>query len=95
MDIGTTIKGIRKGMNQNQHEFAQGVGITQTTLSHIERNKHAPNGSTIKKISNYSNIPVPLILMNSVEESDIAENRRDRFNSMWPAVMDLTQKIFQ
>lgn len=95
MDIGTTIKGIRKGMNQNQEQFASGVGMTQTNLSSLELNKTSPGQSTLKKIADYSGVAVPLILLNSIEEEDVPAEKREKFNDLWGSVMDLAQKVFQ
>ncbi len=95
MDIGASIKGVRKGLNQNQEQFAAGCGMTQTNLSSLELNKTAPGPGTLKKIADHSGVPVPMILLNSVEDSDVPEAHREKFNDLWDSVVNLAQNIFQ
>ena len=94
MDIGTTIKGIRQGMDQTQVEFAEGVGMTQTNLSCLELNKSTPGSGTLKKIADYTGVAVPIILLNSIEESDVPEKNRPKFDKQWPTVMKHAMKVF-
>lgn len=61
MDLGETIKSIRKQKGLKQNEFAQLCNITQAYLSQIENNLKEPNLSTLRVISNNLGIPLPIL----------------------------------
>ena len=67
MDLGKTIKKIRKQKRQTQGEFALSCGITQTYLSQIESNLKEPNLSTLKSISESLNVPLPILFFLSLQ----------------------------
>ena len=71
MDLGITIKNIRKQKKQTQSEFAASCGITQTYLSQIESNQREPNLSTLKLISNGLNVPLPILFFLSLKASNL------------------------
>lgn len=50
MDIGSRIKKLRKTLKYNQLEFAEKIGIKQTSLSLIETGKNALTEQNIKLI---------------------------------------------
>ncbi|TCL45404.1 helix-turn-helix domain-containing protein [Harryflintia acetispora] len=50
MDIGDRIKAIRKQLQINQTDFANQIGLTQTTLSMLESGKNTLTDKNIKLI---------------------------------------------
>jgi len=95
MDIGTTIKGLRKSGGMSQAKFADAVGINQATLCLIETNKTMPHLNTLKLISDYTKIPVPLLYIWSVEPSDAPESNFDRYKELWPKIEELANYVFK
>jgi|GEM_PF-4497562 len=91
MNIGLTIKAIRKGMGQTQKEFAEGMGMTQTTISTLESDPTSPPAITLKKISEYSKVPLPCIYLWSITDEDLPEDTND----LWPSVIDLANRCFK
>lgn len=94
MNIGNSIKLIRKKRQVSQGELAASCDITQAYLSQIENNRKEPNLSTLKVISENLNVPLPLILFNSIEEEDIPENKYASFNSISDSLNDLITDIY-
>lgn len=61
MDLGQTIKSIRKQKGLKQNQFAELCEITQAYLSQIENNLKEPNLSTLKVISDKLETPLPIL----------------------------------
>lgn len=95
MDLGTTIRTIRKQRGQTQNEFATSCGITQTYLSQIENNSKEPNLSTLKEIGASLDIPLPILFFLSLNNDDIKPEKRDAFNLINPSVKSLVNEFFK
>jgi transcriptional regulator with XRE-family HTH domain len=94
MDLGATIKNLRKQRGRTQIEFALKCGITQTYLSQIECNQKEPNLSVLKSIGNEMNVPLPIIFFLSMTEDDIHPNKRAAFDIVNPSVKSLVNEFF-
>jgi XRE family transcriptional regulator, regulator of sulfur utilization len=94
MDLGTTIKNLRRQRGQTQTEFASLCGITQTYLSQIEKNKKEPNLSVLEKISSELNIPMPILFFVALDEEDIPSKKREAFMIMAPAIKAFIYELF-
>ena len=94
MDLGITIRNIRKQRGQTQSEFASICGISQTYLSQIESNQREPNLSTLKIISNELNVPLPILFFLSLDIDDIQQNKREAFEIISPSVKSLVNEFF-
>jgi len=90
MNIGATIKQLRKEKGMNQTEFGNKVDITQATLSQIENGQTAPHKTTLKRICEVLEIPQELLYMMSVEEDNIPKEKRELYN----VAKDLMFKVF-
>lgn len=95
MNIGQVIKDTRKQKGQTQNEFALSCGITQTYLSQIENNSKEPNLSTLKVISQNLDIPLPILFFMSLNEEDIAPEKRDAFAIINPSVKSFINEFFR
>lgn len=62
MKIGERFKELRIKNELNQIEFAQRVGISQSTLSEIEKGKSKPSVETVVSTSNYFNVTTDWLL---------------------------------
>jgi transcriptional regulator with XRE-family HTH domain len=94
MDLGTTIKNIRKKKGYTQDEFAPLCGISQTYLSQIEANKKEPNLSTLKSISSNLKVPLPIIFFLSMTDDDVLPNKRHAFEIVSPSVKSMLNEFF-
>lgn len=94
MNLGATIKSLRKQKGQTQEEFASRCGITQTYLSQIEGNLKEPNLSTLKSISDQMNVPLPIIFFLSMTDDDVQPNKRKAYEIVGPSVKSLVNEFF-
>lgn len=94
MDIGSVIRKARKKKGLTQNDFATWCEITQTYLSQIESNTKAPNISTLKKISENLDIPLPILFFLSMTEDDIDPAKRDAYKMLGPSVNSLINEFF-
>lgn len=94
MDLGNTIKNIRKKKGITQTEFASSCGITQTYLSQIESNLKEPNLSTLKEIGKNLKVPLPILFFLSMTEDDVQSNKRKAFEIVSPSVKSLINEFF-
>ena len=87
MNYGKTIKDFRVDrMKQRQCVFAENVGITQTYLSQIENGKKKPSTELLERISNFIDVPLPIMFWNSITEQDIAPEKIEAFRVLQPSI---------
>ena len=93
MKIGTAIKSIRNNRHLSQNELAELCGLSQTALSQIEANKKRPGEKTLQKICNGLNIPVAVLYIIGLDETDVPEKRKEIFNLLYPSIKNLALEI--
>ena len=59
MDVGARLKSIRLARQISQRELAKRAGVTNSTISMIEKNSVSPSISSLKKVLN--GIPISLV----------------------------------
>lgn len=84
MDLGNTIKKIRKNKGFTQDQFATICGISQTYLSQIENNQKEPNLSILKTIAEKLSLPLPILFFQSLTEDDVHPEKKEFFNAIGP-----------
>jgi transcriptional regulator with XRE-family HTH domain len=89
MDLGNTIKSIRKSKGIKQNSFAELCDISQTYLSQIESNQKEPNISTLKTICINLKVSLPILFFLSLDEKDIPEQKKQAFAIISPTVKTL------
>ena len=80
MEIGTAIKSLRKQKRIGQKELADLCDISVNALSQIEINASFPQKNTIRKICDAFNIPMAYLLLFSMSDEDVAEDKKTTFN---------------
>lgn len=82
MTLAQRIKNLRKELGLNQTEFAQRIGITQTSLSQIEGEKNGISYDVYKSIVNEFKVDAVWLMdgIGSMFLSDRAESRADKRN---------------
>lgn len=66
MDVGPRLKQIRKQYGLSQRELAKRAGVTNSTISMIEKSSVSPSVSSLKKV--LSGIPMSLVEFFDAEE---------------------------
>lgn len=94
MDLGQTIKSIRKQKGLKQNQFAELCKITQAYLSQIENNLKEPNLSTLKVISDKLETPLPILFFLSLDNKDVKPEKAEAFKMIAPSVKSLVNQFF-
>ncbi|MDT0603905.1 cupin domain-containing protein [Thalassotalea castellviae] len=71
MDVGARLKAVRLFNNLSQRELAKKAGVTNSTISMIEKNSVSPSISSLKKVLN--GIPISLVDFFAEEESELTQ----------------------
>ena len=71
MDVGYRLKEVRKKAGLSQRELAKRAGVTNSTISMIEKNSVSPSVSSLKKV--LSGIPMSLMEFFDSDESSHAD----------------------
>lgn len=94
MDIGNAIKSLRKRKDISQKELSNLCGISANALCSIESGGTFPSKSTITKICNALEIPESYLLLFSISEEDIPENKRILYKTLCESIKeDLIQNL--
>lgn len=94
MNIGKTIKQLRKDRGYSQIDFGNLCEMSQSALSLIENGTRMPNKTTLSRICEVLKVPEELIYFLSIDESTIAQDKKDKFKMLYPSAKDLMMKIF-
>lgn len=73
LDIGASLRTVRKMKGLSQRELAKRAGVTNSTISMIEKNSVSPSVSSLKKV--LSGIPMSLVDFFSIEASIESEQK--------------------
>lgn len=79
MDLGKAISGLRKAYGMKKKDLADKAGLSSTALYNIEHNLSFPTKETIKKICDAFGIPVAFLMVYSVTEDDVPDEKRIAF----------------
>jgi XRE family transcriptional regulator, regulator of sulfur utilization len=93
MDLGNTIKSIRKQKGIKQNSFAELCDISQTYLSQIENNQKEPNISVLKTICFNLNVSLPILFFLSLDERDIPDKKKQAYAIIGPTVKTLLNEL--
>jgi len=93
MDLGNTIKEIRKQKGIKQNALADLCNISQTYLSQIEGNQREPNISTLREIASHLGIAVPILFFLSLNEADIPQSKLGVYQVLGPTVKTLIKDL--
>lgn len=95
MNIGTTIKLVRKRKRISQQELAERCGISQTYISILESSRESnPSIHVLKKISKALDLPYPVLAFLTLEYDDISQNKQDAYKRIEPAIDALIKEFF-
>lgn len=93
MDIGNTIKELRKKKGLKQNELAEKAHITQAYLSKIESNSKEPTISSLKSIAESLDIPLPILFFRSMTIEDVDSEKREAFGILLPSIKGMVDSF--
>ena len=79
MNIGQAISEIRKKKGITQRELAKECGLSVTAIVNIEKGKCFPSKKSIESICKSMGVSVSALMVYSLTEEDVPEDRRDAF----------------
>lgn len=82
MDIGQAIRVLRQKQNMTQSELAARVGMSVNAVSLWELGKSNPPKESVKLICDAFHVPVSYLMLSTVEEKDIPENKRVLYRAL-------------
>ena len=89
MNIGETIRKIRKEKKLSQQDLAYLCSISSNAICQIERDHAFPKQETIKMICKVLEIPVAYLLLSCIEEKDVPADRQFVFSALKKLMADL------
>ncbi len=93
MNLGVSIKLIRRGKSLNQYQLAEKCGISQTSLSQIETGAKRPSQRTINELCRVLEVPESVIYILGMQEGDIPESKKKVYAMIFPSIKDLAMQI--
>ncbi len=82
MDLGNAIKTLRKQKKITQKQLAELSEISTNALCSIETGQSFPSKATISKICSSLKIPESYLLLFSITEDDIPEDKRVLYRAL-------------
>lgn len=80
--VGDKIKILRKNNKLTQKELSSKIGIAQSTLGMIEKNRTAPGRNTLIKIADFFNVTVDYLLSDDEEKENTKQIKKERDYSL-------------
>lgn len=82
MNIGQAIKMLRLQHGMTQTQLAEKCGMSINGISMLEVGKSFPPKSTVEKLCQVFGLPTSFLLMASIEECDLPEEKRVLYRTM-------------
>ena len=93
MNIGNTIKELRRKKGLKQGELANKSDITQAYLSKIENNVKEPTITLLKNIACSLDVPLPILFFHSLTPEDIDPKKREAFQILLPSIKGMVESF--
>lgn len=94
MNIGAVIRKVRAHKGYNQTQFAEKAGLSSTFLSQIELNRRKPSHDMMESIAKALDLPIYYFYLAGMEDADIAENKKEIYQKIRPALVGLLEGLF-
>lgn len=79
MDIGATIRAIRKRKKLTIPQLCEGTGLSKGFISNVENNKTSPSIATLENIAAFLKVPLPYLLLHKEERMHVTrKDERER-----------------
>jgi transcriptional regulator with XRE-family HTH domain len=93
MNLGASIKMVRKKMGISQAGLCAKCGMSQTALSQIENGVKRPGPKTVKKLCSVMGIPELALYILAMDASCIPESRRHLYQVFYPSIKNLLLQL--
>lgn len=89
MNLGRAIKELRKEKGWSQGELAQRVGLSQMSVSHIERGAKTPSSKNLARIIKELGTTEMVLRIMAFEREDVPLEKRLMFDEIQPVIKKL------
>lgn len=93
MNIGDTLRMLRKKRGLSQQDVAEKSNISRTYISQIERGDRNPSIDILESIGTGLSIPFPIISFLSLDINSIPESRREDYLKIEPTIMRMLDEF--
>lgn len=93
MDIGGAIKAIRKEKGLSQKQLSSKSGVSQTSLSLIEKGHTQAGKETLEKIAIGLGVKQSIIIIEALEATDAPESNRGVYDTMMPSIKKMIKGL--
>lgn len=94
MNLGHTIKELRKKKGYTQKEFGVQVNLTQGSVSQIEKGNKNPTDNTLNRICEVLDVPKGILYIMSFDESDVKKGKKADYNRFKPILKEIIEQVF-
>lgn len=88
MDVGLAIKTLRIKNGMTQTQLAERCGMSTNAVSIIETGKAFPPKATVEKLCQAFGIPQSYLMLATIEESDIPDEKRVLYRALLEPLRD-------
>lgn len=81
MDIGSTIRAIRKRKKMTIPQLAEGTGLSKGFLSNVENNKTSPSIETLNSIAKFLKVPLTYLLLEKDQRMSVVRKGERRYTT--------------
>ena len=89
MNLGAAIKEIRKAKRITRKDLAAAAGISVTAMYNIETEQSMPGNETLQRLCQALDVPMSYILVFSVTEEDVPEERLILYRQFMPLLKEI------
>ena len=95
MNIGKSIKHIRKMKGLNQKEFADLYGFNKAYISGVETGKQNPTIKMLEKMAKSFGVPLPVMFWFTFTEEDVEDSKKEAFKVIKPSIDSMIDELFK
>lgn len=92
MNLGETIKTLRKERGMKQKDLAEKAGISANALLFIEKDRSLPTRETIDSICKALDISVSYLLLSALTDDDVPKEKRELFKILREPLMSFVEE---
>ena len=82
MDLGQAVKLLRQKCGMTQGQLAERCGMSVNAISLLENGRTNPQKATLERICKELGVPQSYLLLASIEEDDIPEDKRVLYRAL-------------
>ncbi|OEH92055.1 helix-turn-helix domain-containing protein [Bacillus solimangrovi] len=82
MDIGSTIREIRKRKQITIVQMSEGTGLSKGFISNMENNNTSPSIHTLQTVANFLGIPLPYLLLEKEQKMRVVRKNERQYTTM-------------